>query len=45
LVAISASMDDPGNPAEEQLARFLSANESLPRYLDSLRLVEAEPGV
>jgi len=45
LVAISASMDDPGNPAEEQLARFLAANESLPRYVDSLRLVEAEPGV
>jgi len=45
LVAVSASMDNPGNPAEDQLARFLAANESLPWYVDSLRLVEAEPGV
>ncbi|MBV8131637.1 MAG: EpsI family protein [Alphaproteobacteria bacterium] len=45
LVAISASMDDPGNPAEGQLARFLAASQSLPRYVDSLRPVEAEPGV
>src|SRR6516165_7587867 len=45
LVAVSASMDNPGNPAEDQLARFLAANESLPWYVDSLRLVEAELGV
>lgn len=45
LVAVSASMDDPGNPAEEQLTRFLAASQSLPRYVDSLHLVEAEPGV
>jgi exosortase A len=45
FVAVSASMDDPGNRAEEQLARFLATSQSLPQYLDSLRLVEAEPGV
>jgi exosortase A len=45
LVAISASMDDPGNPAEEQLARFLAASQSLPLYVDSLRIAETEPGV
>jgi exosortase A len=44
LVAVSASMDDPGNPAEEQLTRFLAASQSLPRYVDSLHLVETEPG-
>jgi exosortase A len=36
LVAISAGMDDPSDPAE-QLARFLAANQSLPGYVDSLR--------
>lgn len=36
LVAVSASMDDPGNPAEEQLAHFLAASESFPRYVDFL---------
>jgi exosortase A len=45
LVAVSASMDDPGNPAKAQLASFLAANQSLPGYVDSLRLVEAKPGV
>ena len=37
LVAVSASMDDPGDPAEEQLARFLAANGPLPAYLNTLR--------
>ena len=45
FVAVSASMDDPGNPAEEQLARFLAANQPLPEYVDSLRFAKAEPGV
>ena len=36
LVAVSASMDDPRNPAEEQLARFLAASSPLPAYLKSL---------
>jgi exosortase A len=45
LVAFSASMDDPGDPAEGQLARFLAASQSLPRYVDSLRFAKAEPGV
>jgi exosortase A len=33
LVAISASMDDPGDPAAAQLARFLAASEPFPQYL------------
>ena len=37
LVAVSASMDDPGDPAEEQLARFLAASSPLPAYLNTLR--------
>jgi exosortase A len=37
LVAVSASMDDAGNPAEEQLARFLAASSPLPAYLNTLR--------
>jgi exosortase A len=45
LVAVSASMDDPGNPAEEQLIRFLAASQSLPEYVDSLRITESKPGV
>jgi len=45
LVAVSASMDDPGDPAEEQLAHFLAASQSLPQYVESLRIAEAEPGV
>ena len=45
LVAVSASMDDPGNPAEEQLIRFLAASQSLPQYVDSLRITESKPGV
>jgi len=45
LVAVSASMDDPSNPAEKQLTRFLAASESLPRYVNSLHVVEAQPGV
>jgi EpsI family protein len=36
FVAISASMDDPGNPAERQLTRFLAASEPFPRYIASL---------
>ena len=44
FVAISASMDDPGDSAEGQLARFLAASQSLPGYLASLRR-PAEPGV
>jgi exosortase A len=43
LIAVSASMDDPGDPAAGQLARFLAANQSLPGYVDSLR-GRAEPG-
>jgi EpsI family protein len=34
LVAVFASMDDPGNPAQEQLAHFLAANTNLPAYLN-----------
>ena len=45
LVAVSASMDDPGNPADEQLTRFLVASQSLPRYIDALRTTETDPGV
>jgi exosortase A len=45
LVAVSASMDEPGNPAEEQLIRFLAASQSLPQYVDSLRITESKPGV
>ncbi len=37
LVAVSASMDDAGNSAEEQLARFLAASSPLPAYLNTLR--------
>jgi EpsI family protein len=37
LVAVFASMDDPGNPAQEQLAHFLAANTNLPAYLNTLR--------
>ena len=37
LVAVSASMEGPGNPAEEQLARFLAASSPLPAYLNTLR--------
>ncbi len=37
LVAVSASMDDPGDPAEGQLARFLAANGNLPEYVSALR--------
>ena len=42
LVAISASMDDPGDPAEGQLARFLAESPSLPEYVQSLS-IKAEP--
>jgi exosortase A len=37
LVAISASMDDPNDPAEQQLTRFLAASQPIPQYLDALR--------
>jgi exosortase A len=36
LVAISASMDDPNDPAERQLTRFLAASQPFPQYLESL---------
>jgi exosortase A len=36
FVAISASMDDPTDPAERPLARFLAASQSFPRYVASL---------
>jgi exosortase A len=36
FVAISASMDDPNNPAERQLTRFLAASAPFPRYIASL---------
>jgi exosortase A len=36
FVAISASMDDPDDPAERQLTRFLAASEPFPRYIESL---------
>lgn len=36
FVAISASMDDPGDRAEDQLERFLRASQPLPQYLDRL---------
>jgi hypothetical protein len=37
FVAVSASMDDPDNPAERQLTRFLAASQSFPEYVNSLR--------
>ena len=37
FVAVSASMDDPSDPAEEQLAHFLAANKHLPEYISHLR--------
>jgi EpsI family protein len=36
FVAISASMDDPKDPAERQLTRFLAASQPLPEYLLTL---------
>ena len=36
LVAVSASMDDPGNPAEQQLGRFLEASQSVVDYINAL---------
>ncbi len=36
LVAVSASMDDPQDPAAAQLARFLAASQPFPQYLDML---------
>lgn len=36
FVAISASMDDPKNPAEQQLNRFLAASQPLTEYLAAL---------
>jgi len=36
FVAISASMDDPNDPAERQLTRFLAASQPFPEYLASL---------
>lgn len=37
FVAISASMDNPNDPAERQLMRFLAATQPLPQYLAALR--------
>jgi exosortase A len=45
FVAVSASMDDPGNPAEEQLVRFLTPLQPLLQYVDSLRISGTDPGV
>ena len=36
FVAISASMDDPKDPAEQQLTRFLAASQPLTEYLAAL---------
>jgi EpsI family protein len=36
FVVISASMDDPSDPARDQLERFLQASEPIPQYLDEL---------
>ena len=36
FVAISASMDDPKDPAEQQLSRFLTASQPLTEYLAAL---------
>jgi exosortase A len=36
LVAVSASMDDPGDPAPAQLTRFLTASQPFPQYLTML---------
>jgi EpsI family protein len=36
LIAVSASMDDPGKPAAALLARFLEANQPFSQYLDML---------
>ena len=36
FVAISASMDDPNDPAERQLNRFLAASQPYPEYLAEL---------
>ena len=36
FVAISASMDDPKDPAEQQLTRFLAASQPLTEYLTAL---------
>ena len=36
FVVISASMDDPSDPARQQLERFLQASEPIPQYLDEL---------
>ncbi|MGH7029936.1 MAG: exosortase C-terminal domain/associated protein EpsI, partial [Stellaceae bacterium] len=43
FVAISASMDDPGDRAEDQLERFLRASQPLPQYLDRLSLESGSP--
>jgi EpsI family protein len=36
LVALSASKDAPGNPAEQQLSRFLEASQSVADYINAL---------
>jgi exosortase A len=36
FVAVSASMDDPDDPPERQLTRFLAASQSFPEYVASL---------
>jgi exosortase A len=37
FVAISASMDNPKDPAERQLARFLAASQPFPQYITALQ--------
>jgi exosortase A len=41
FVAISASMDDPDDPAERQLSRFLAASQPMVEYLHRVRLESA----
>jgi Protein of unknown function (DUF3485) len=38
FVAVSASMDDPNDPADRQLTRFLQASQSLSEYIDHISL-------
>ena len=38
FVAVSASMDNPDDPAERQLTRFLQASEPLSKYINNISL-------
>lgn len=42
FVAISASMDNPDDPAERQLTRFLAASQPFPQYVDTVRGLAAQ---